>query len=162
MNNLVLHIPHSSLKLPHGFYKKCITDKEIINQFNKNITDLYTDELFENKRHRFIKAKYSKIYCDVEKFKDDSKEFMSRYGQGVIYTHTYDNILFHQHDEKYKRKNEKRTPRNKNGLTRREQQKQDRLDKIKKLLEKGFNQSNIAKELGISRQAVSKLVKMLF
>ena len=65
-------------------------------------------------------------------------------------------------DEKYKRNNERRTPRNENGLTKREQQKQDRLDKIKILLERGINQSNIAKELGISRQAVSKLTKMLF
>ena len=51
--------------------------------------------------------------------------------------------------------------RNENGLTSREQQKQDRLNMIKELLSKGMNQSNIAKELGISRQAVSKLVKDL-
>ena len=61
--------------------------------------------------------------------------------------------------EKYRRNNERRTPRNENGLTKREQEKQDRLSKIKELLSLGYNQSKIAKELGISRQAVSKLCK---
>ena len=61
--------------------------------------------------------------------------------------------------EKYRRNNERRTPRNENGLTKRDQEKQDKLSKIKELLSLGYNQSKIAKELGISRQAVSKLCK---
>ena len=61
--------------------------------------------------------------------------------------------------EKYRRNNERRTPRNENGLTKREQDKQDRINIIKQLLEKGLNQSKIAQELKISRQAVSKLCK---
>lgn len=62
-------------------------------------------------------------------------------------------------EEKYRRNNERRTPRNENGLTKREQDKQDRLNQIKELLSLGYNQSKIAKEIGISRQAVSKLCK---
>ena len=64
-------------------------------------------------------------------------------------------------DEKYDRKNEKRRVgrRNEEGLTKREQDKKDRIEKIKVLLSKGLNQSKIAQELGISRQAVSKLCK---
>ena len=61
--------------------------------------------------------------------------------------------------EKYRRNNGRRTPRNENGLTKREQEKQDRINIIKNLLEKGLNKSKIAKELGISRQAISKLCK---
>ena len=63
--------------------------------------------------------------------------------------------------EKYRRKNEKRNEarRNENGLTKREQEKQDKLNQIKELLNLGYNQSKIAKEIGISRQAVSKLCK---
>lgn len=69
--------------------------------------------------------------------------------------------------EKYRRSAEeqkekkKAKRRNENGLTKREQEKQDRLNKIKELQEQGFNQSKIAKELGISRQAVNKLVKSM-
>lgn len=44
--------------------------------------------------------------------------------------------------------------RNANGLTKREQEKKDRIDKIKEL-----NQNQIAIEIGISRQEVSKLLK---
>ena len=64
-------------------------------------------------------------------------------------------------DEKYDRKNEKRRVgrRNEEGLTKREQDKKDRIEKIKVFLSKGLNQSKIAQELGISRQAVSKLCK---
>lgn len=49
--------------------------------------------------------------------------------------------------------------RNENGLTNREQDKQDKINQIKELLSLGYNQSKIAKEIGISRQAVSKLCK---
>ena len=64
-------------------------------------------------------------------------------------------------EEKYGRNNERRRAnrRNGNGLTKREEEKQGRLSKIKELLNLGYNQSKIAKELGISRQAVSKLCK---
>lgn len=64
-------------------------------------------------------------------------------------------------EEKYRRNNERRNEarRNENGLTKREQDKQDRLNQIKELLSLGYNQSKIAKDIGISRQAVSKLCK---
>ena len=51
--------------------------------------------------------------------------------------------------------------RNENGLTSREQQKQNRLEEIRKLLKEGLNQSEIGRKLGITRQAVSKLKKEL-
>jgi DNA-binding CsgD family transcriptional regulator len=64
-------------------------------------------------------------------------------------------------EEKYGRKNEKRrnSRRDEEGLTKREKEKSDRLKTIKNLKDKGLNQSQISKELGISRQAVSKLIK---
>ncbi|SJT88095.1 Uncharacterised protein [Clostridioides difficile] len=66
-------------------------------------------------------------------------------------------------NEKYIRKNIKRNEnrRNENGLTSREQEKQDRIYKILELKSKGLNQSEIARNIGISRQAVSKLLKSL-
>lgn len=51
--------------------------------------------------------------------------------------------------------------RNENGLTNREQEKQDKIYKILELKNKGLNQSEIARDIGISRQAVSKLLKSL-
>lgn len=63
--------------------------------------------------------------------------------------------------EKYRRKNEKRTPRNEEGLTSRQQSKKDRINSILELKQQGYNQSKIAEKLGITRQAVSKLLKEL-
>ncbi|MTK10908.1 MAG: helix-turn-helix domain-containing protein [Clostridiaceae bacterium] len=51
--------------------------------------------------------------------------------------------------------------RNENGLTKREQEKQDRINDILKLKELGLNQSEIARGLNISRQAVSRLFKSI-
>ena len=52
-------------------------------------------------------------------------------------------------DEKYKRKNKKRNQvrRNKNGLTQREQQKQDLINSIKDLKIQGLKQKEVAKKL---------------
>ena len=69
--------------------------------------------------------------------------------------------------EKYRRSAEeqkakkKAKRRNENGLAKREQEKQDRINKIKELQIQGLNQNQIAIELGISRQAVSKLLKSI-
>lgn len=66
-------------------------------------------------------------------------------------------------EEKYRRKNIKRTEsrRNAEGLTQREQQKKERIQEIMRLKKLGLNQSKIAKELNISRQAVSKILKSI-
>lgn len=66
-------------------------------------------------------------------------------------------------DEKYRRKNIKRNAarRNEEGLTSRQQAKKDRINSILELKNQGYNQSKIAEKLGITRQAVSKLLKDL-
>ncbi|MBE6137094.1 MAG: hypothetical protein E7176_01705 [Erysipelotrichaceae bacterium] len=101
---ILLHIPHTSLRVPKAFYKGLRITKEEFRKYNLKMSDIYVDYLFSDIKAIKIKPKYSRLYCDIEKFKDNSKEFMFKYGQGVIYTHTYDGILFHQHDDKYKNK----------------------------------------------------------
>ena len=66
-------------------------------------------------------------------------------------------------NEKNRRKKEKRKieRRNEEGLTQRQQQKQDRLEEILELKEQGLKQIEIAKKIGISRQAVSKILKSI-
>jgi len=58
--------------------------------------------------------------------------------------------------EKYRRKNEKRAPRNEVGLTKRQQAKRDRVKEIKSLYAKGMTQLEIAKTLGINQGTVSR------
>ncbi|MGL4739414.1 MAG: DNA-binding response regulator [Sarcina sp.] len=61
---------------------------------------------------------------------------------------------------KYERKNiiRRETRRNKNGLTKREQQKQDTINSVKSLKEQGLNNTQIAKALNISRVYVSRII----
>ena len=61
-------------------------------------------------------------------------------------------------DEKYRRNNERRRDerRNENGLTKREQDKQDRIQEIKYLKEEGLSQSKVAKELNIGIATVKR------
>lgn len=86
MKKLILHIPHSSTIMPlkEGY---CVTD-EILNQEILKLTDWYTDDLFENKTDISIKAPFSRIFCDTERFSDDSQEIMAQFGMGALYEKT--------------------------------------------------------------------------
>ena len=101
IKNLVIikHIPHSSLAMPK------IYDEEIISNvygpyfdiYNYKMTDLFVDKLFESIDGIEIKARYSRLYCDVERYKDNSKEPMAKLGQGYLYTKSSDGYGFHRH-----------------------------------------------------------------
>lgn len=92
MTYILFHIPHASLKIPNKYWEVCIKDKDYINQTNIFLSDLLTDKLIPAKCHKLI-FNYSRLFCDVEKFKDDSKEIMAKKGMGVIYTYDCDNMI---------------------------------------------------------------------
>lgn len=92
MNYILFHIPHSSLKIPKQYWNICIKDKQYIKSINIFLSDYLTNKLIPSKCHKLI-FKYSRLFCDVEKFKDDSKEIMSKKGMGVIYTKDCDNTI---------------------------------------------------------------------
>ena len=70
--NLILHIPHSSHRIPldRGY----VVDKKILDQEIIKLTDWYTDDLFLFKDSVPIKADFSRIFCDTERFSDDNQE----------------------------------------------------------------------------------------
>ena len=102
MNSILFHIPHSALKIPKQYWNICIKDKQYIKVANIFLSDYLADKLIPNKCHKLI-FKYSRLFCDIERFKDDSKEIMSKKGMGVIYTRDCDNTIAII-NEKYKRK----------------------------------------------------------
>ena len=57
------------------------------------VTDWYTDDLFQSDEHEMIKANFSRIFCDPERFADDSQEIMAQYGMGVLYEKNDDGEL---------------------------------------------------------------------
>lgn len=103
MNKIILHIPHSGTKIPFFFWKHTVLDKKNIIKFKMAITDTDTDKLFgQNNEYEKIVFKYSRIFCDVEKFADDSKEIMSKFGMGVVYTKTNEGDVFLKASSAYK------------------------------------------------------------
>lgn len=61
-------------------------------------------------------------------------------------------------NEKYRRNNVRRTPRNEQGLTPRQQSKQDNIKAVKQLADQGLKQREIAKELDITQARVSQIL----
>ena len=92
MAYILFHVPHSSLKIPNVYWNICIKNKEYINNSNINLSDYLIDKLIPNKCHKIV-FKYSRVFCDVERFKDDKKESMSKKGMGVIYTNDCDEVI---------------------------------------------------------------------
>jgi N-formylglutamate amidohydrolase len=86
MKKLVLHIPHSSTIIP--FNNGYILSNEIIQNEILKLTDWYTDDLFSSEIDDRIVAKFSRIFCDPERFEEDKNEPMSKKGMGVLYEKT--------------------------------------------------------------------------
>jgi len=83
---LILHIPHASTHIP--FKDGYLVGEELLQQEINKLTDWYTDDLFDSPEDITIKADFSRIFCDVERFVDDQQEVMAQYGMGMLYTHT--------------------------------------------------------------------------
>jgi N-formylglutamate amidohydrolase len=84
MSNLILHIPHASLRIPE--YSVFLMPRDAVDAEALHLTDLYTDELFlPSPGDVVIQADFSRVYCDVERFKTDALEPMSKFGMGATY-----------------------------------------------------------------------------
>lgn len=87
---IILHIPHSSQHIPEEIRDQFLLSDRELKEENRRIVDHFTDELFNNKNLFKIVSPVSRLVCDVERFKDDEKEPMSKIGMGMIYTMALD------------------------------------------------------------------------
>lgn len=83
---ILIHIPHSSLYIKEEYKKKALIPRTLLEEENIFMCDFKVDQLIIDKTQAVI-FPYSRLYCDVERFKDDS-EPMNKYGMGYIYTKT--------------------------------------------------------------------------
>lgn len=76
---IVLHIPHSSDRLP----KDCVWYGDVRKVLDR-WTDWHTDTLFASSRENVVSFVYqwSRLYCDIERLIDDPMEMV---GQGIAY-----------------------------------------------------------------------------
>ena len=83
MKQIILHIPHSSTNIPlkEGYL---IPDMALEAEMLK-LTDWYTHDLFNSEADIAIIANFSRIFCDPERFTDDTQEVMAQFGMGVLY-----------------------------------------------------------------------------
>lgn len=85
LDSFILHIPHSSTHIPNleGF----ILDK--VEENLNLLTDFATDKLFDVAGIEKIVTPFSRLFCDVERFEDES-EPMFNLGRGFYSTNGYE------------------------------------------------------------------------
>ena len=84
----ILHIPHSSTYIPENCRDLFYLDDQHLQKELILMPDRYTDELFdipEVPEENKIVFPYSRLICDVERFRDDKLECMAERGMGVCY-----------------------------------------------------------------------------
>lgn len=102
MNNVIINIPHSSYKLPDEFKRRLLINDDKLKEELRILTDSFTDKLFYNENCYNLICEYSRLYCDVERFKDDAIELMSQRGMGAVYERTTDGEKLIETDMEYK------------------------------------------------------------
>ena len=78
MENVIIHVPHASLKLPKEFYERLVIPVDRIEKENIFVADYLVDKFIPMNWPNIIKFDFSRLFCDVERFKDDKLEIMSQ------------------------------------------------------------------------------------
>lgn len=86
LDSLIFHIPHSSTAIPTEAIKTYVSEEVLVKEMGL-LTDFSTDEIFNFDFGKSIVFPYSRIFCDVERLKDED-EPMYQKGRGFYYTKT--------------------------------------------------------------------------
>lgn len=94
--NIVFHLPHASLELPEDFAQGLLSPylqegviTTELNVLNTKMSDVLLLDLIRGLPYPKVVAPYSRLYCDVERYWDERKETMAKFGMGAIYTKNY-------------------------------------------------------------------------
>ena len=82
-NSVLFHIPHASTFIPTEYLSDYTEGVLTDNLYN--MTDWYTDELFDLGFGERIIFPVSRLVCDPERFRNDAEEEMSKIGMGAVY-----------------------------------------------------------------------------
>ena len=84
MNEILLHIPHSSKVIPDE-YSADYFDAGELNETLLKLTDTFTNDLFSVDGVPKIIFPYSRAFCDVERF-IEHEPMEEKFGQGFYYS----------------------------------------------------------------------------
>lgn len=104
--NTIIHVPHSSLYIPDDIRNELLTN-DLSNELLL-MTDIYCDDLFFNLYSTNLIYPYSRLVCDVERFRSADKESMEKYGMGAIYTKCHDGSILRELSKESKEEKLKR------------------------------------------------------
>ena len=88
---LVLHIPHAGTAIPSAVLDQFLSVEQI-HQTVFDLTDWYTNELFQIPGCPRVETPISRVVVDTERYEEDALESAARFGQGVIYTHSHSDM----------------------------------------------------------------------
>ena len=102
MHNILIHIPHSSYYIPKEYKDLFVLKENDLRQEQIKMSDSYTDELFNIKGIEQHIFPISRLVCDVERFRNEEDEEMTKQGMWVCYTKTSDCKPLKIFDDKHK------------------------------------------------------------
>ena len=86
MKQVLIHVPHASMYIPEEYRQTALIPQEELEEENRFMCDTGVLQLIpEAFAENALIFPYSRLYCDVERFRDGS-EPMEAYGMGYIYT----------------------------------------------------------------------------
>lgn len=84
---VILHIPHSAIRIPRDIRRQLLISGAELKAELLHMTDWYADELFSLPL-KTVRFPYSRLVCDVERFREDGMESMAAVGMGAVYART--------------------------------------------------------------------------
>ena len=90
IKSMLIHLPHSSLHVPSDIRNDILLSDPELEQEMLQMTDRYTDQLFDCTDVEKHKSMVNRIVFDPERFRSDSDEEMARVGMGAIYSRALD------------------------------------------------------------------------
>lgn len=89
-SHIIVHIPHSSLYIPHQYKNDYLLSAQDLEEETKVMADMFTDDLYGTAFETFggLRLDVSRIFLDVERFRDDNLESMAKRGMGLAYVKT--------------------------------------------------------------------------
>ncbi len=103
---IICNVPHSSTFIPKEFLDDYVLGFNELQRETKYMADNYTNIIFSELLNfsSFIKLNISRIVLDIERFKNQEDEPMSKVGMSALYTKTSDRNILREIKEENKEK----------------------------------------------------------